>query len=80
MSESRRRILARVETVSAMIAGALAALTIFWRDWIEGLTGWDPDHHNGSFEVLIVIGLALLAVVLGLLARRTWHSLSVAEP
>jgi hypothetical protein len=27
-------------------------LTIFWPDWIEGLTGYDPDQHDGIVEWL----------------------------
>ena len=37
-------------------AAALGVLTLFWRDWIEAIFGIDPDHHNGSFEWLIVAG------------------------
>ena len=35
----------------------LAVLTIFWPDWIEALTGYDPDQHDGTVEGLIVIAL-----------------------
>ena len=35
----------------------LAVLTIFWRDWIETLTGYDPDQHDGTVECLIAIAL-----------------------
>ena len=56
-----------LEMVIASAAGILGIMTIFWRDWIEGLTGWDPDHHNGgSAEWLIVAGLLILAAVAGL--------------
>jgi hypothetical protein len=37
--------------------GGLAVLTIFWPDWIEALTGYDPDQHDGTVEGLIVIAL-----------------------
>jgi hypothetical protein len=36
---------------------SLAVLTIFWRDWIEALTGYDPDQHDGTVECLIAIAL-----------------------
>jgi hypothetical protein len=62
-----------VETAIALCAGALGILTIFWHDWIEALTGWDPDHHNGSFEWLIVAALLLVAAALGAVARRDWR-------
>jgi hypothetical protein len=35
----------------------LAVLTIFWPDWIEALTGYDPDQHDGTVEWLILIAL-----------------------
>jgi hypothetical protein len=41
----------------AGFCGGLAVLTIFWPDWIEALTGYDPDQHNGTVEWLIVIAL-----------------------
>jgi len=62
-----------LETAIASFAGALGVLTIFWHDWIEGLTGWDPDHHNGTFEWLIVVALLAIAAVLGAVARRDWR-------
>jgi hypothetical protein len=35
----------------------LVVLAIFWPDWIEALTGYDPDQHTGTVEWLIVIAL-----------------------
>ncbi len=61
-----------VEAVIAAVAGLLGVVTLFWRDWIE-LTGWDPDHHDGSAEWLIVAGLLVVALTVGLVARREWH-------
>jgi len=71
----RLRMRIWVEAICAVLAGALGALTIFWHDWIEGLTGWDPDHHNGSFEWLIVLSLFALSALAGLLARHDWRRL-----
>lgn len=72
MRPSRFRV--RLETAIAAVAGILGILTIFWHDWIEALTGWDPDHHNGSFEWIIIVGLLVVAVVVGAMARRDWRS------
>jgi uncharacterized protein involved in cysteine biosynthesis len=69
------KVLVWLEINIALVAGALGIVTIFWRDWIETLTGWDPDHHNGSAELLIVVGLLTFAAVAGLLARRHWRLL-----
>lgn len=57
----------------AGLCGVLAIVTIFWRDWIEALTGFDPDHHNGSFEWLIVAVLFAASVLIGVTARAEWQ-------
>ena len=63
-----------LEAALASLCGFLAVLTLFWRDWIEALTGFDPDHHNGSFEWLIVAGLfAGLRASSGVAARGEWR-------
>jgi undecaprenyl pyrophosphate phosphatase UppP len=62
----------------ALCAGILGILTIFWHDWIEVLTGWDPDHHNGNVEWAVVVGLLVVAVVMALAARRHWRQLTAA--
>jgi hypothetical protein len=63
----------------ALSAGTLGILTIFWHDWIEVLTGWDPDHHSGSMEWILVVGLLAVAVWAGLAARRHWRLLTVSS-
>jgi hypothetical protein len=71
MKPSRIRV--GIETAIAFCAGALGIVTIFWHDWIEALTGWDPDHHSGGFEWLIVAALLVVAAAAGTLARRDWR-------
>jgi hypothetical protein len=44
-------------------------VTLFWRDWLE-VTGWDPDHHNGSAEWIIAVALIAAAIALAAMARR----------
>jgi len=68
-----------LETASAALAGALGVLTIFWHDWIEALTGWDPDQHNGGFEWVIVAILLIVAAVVGATARRDWRLRAAAN-
>jgi hypothetical protein len=65
---SRARI--GIEVGVAFFAGVLGVVTIFWHDWIEALTGWDPDHHSGSIEWLIVAVLLVVCAGLGALAQR----------
>ncbi len=61
---------ARIEIVLAALLGAATILTAVWPDWIEGLTGFDPDGGNGSIEWLIVAVLAVATIVVAALARR----------
>jgi hypothetical protein len=71
MKPSKTRVY--TEPALALVAGLLGVVTIFWRDWIEALTGWDPDQHNGSAEWLIVASLLAVAVAAGAVARRHWR-------
>lgn len=73
------KIHAALESAIALFAGSLGVITVFWRDWIEILTGWDPDHHNGSAEWLIVIALLTVAAVAAIAARRSWRALAAAR-
>jgi hypothetical protein len=57
------------------LAGVLAVVTPFWPDWIEAVSGLDPDQHDGSAEKYVAA--ALLAVAIALLTfagaeRRRW--------
>lgn len=63
-----RRIL--TETILAIVAGVLAIVTAINAEWIEWLTGLDPDGGSGTLEWALVGVLALAAVVAGVLARR----------
>jgi hypothetical protein len=61
------------EGALALITGVMAIVTVFLRDWIEALTGYDPDHHSGSAEWLIIAGLALVCVLASLALRVEWR-------
>jgi len=61
-----------LESGLAGLCAVLATATVFWRDWIEALTGFDPDHHNGSFEWTIVAALFTASALIGLAARTEW--------
>ena len=73
---TRLKVRVRLEMAVALAAGILGLVTIFWHDWIEMLTGIDPDQHNGSVEWLIVAVLLAIAVAMGLVARRHWRLLA----
>ncbi len=67
----KRRV--SIEGGLATLTAFLTVLTLISREWIEFLTGWDPDHGNGSLEWLIVVVLAAATVALGLRARANWQ-------
>jgi hypothetical protein len=58
-----------IEAGLAVLSGLLLLLTLVTREWIEILTGWDPDGGNGAVEWAIVIVLLVSTATFGLLAR-----------
>jgi hypothetical protein len=70
---SRPAVAFWIEAALAGISGFLLLLTAVWRDWIEGVFGVDPDHHNGSLEWLLVALLLLATLAFGALARGEWQ-------
>jgi hypothetical protein len=67
------------ESVLASVTGFLTVLTLVWRDWVEGVFGFDPDQHNGSFEWELVGVCAVATVIFSLLARREWRRAALAS-
>jgi hypothetical protein len=67
------------ESTLGALTGFVAVLTAVWHDWIEGIFGFDPDHHNGAFEWELVVVCCLLTVASGLLARREWRRATLAS-
>ena len=62
-----------VETGLAAIAGLLALITPIFPDWIEFVSWWDPDQHDGSVEWMIAVGLLVVALVLSAAATIEWR-------
>lgn len=75
MFKSTGRTLFLLEVVLAVVCAVLAIVTVFWPGWVESLTGFDPDHHNGAFEWLIVAGFFAGSGLAGVAARAEWRRL-----
>ena len=67
-----------LESVCGLVTGMLAAITLFWHDWIEAVFRIDPDNGDGSAEWLIVLALILVTVVLAVGARHEWRRAGLA--
>jgi hypothetical protein len=68
-----------LESVLALIMGAVAIITLFWHDWIEIIFGVDPDEGNGSAEWVVVVILLAVTLVLFLGVRLEWRRARLAE-
>lgn len=68
---------ASIESALALLTAGLFVVTLITREWIEALTGWDPDHGSGSLEWAIVAALLVAAVSLSARARSDWRKLQV---
>ena len=62
-----------VEIVLASFTGLLGLITPFFPDWIEAVSGFDPDQHDGSVERMIVLGLCVLSIAIFSLAAVEWR-------
>jgi hypothetical protein len=62
----------------AAITGLLALITPIFPDWIEFVSGWDPDQHDGSVEWMIVVGLFVVTIIIVALAAAEWRRTPVS--
>jgi hypothetical protein len=68
-----------LEGLAGLTSLVLAVLTVVNREWIEELTGLEPDAGSGALEWLIVIAFGLAAVLLGRMAWRDRQRLRTAD-
>jgi hypothetical protein len=71
MKHLRRRL--RIELVLAVISAALSVLTLVFPEWIEEVTGLEPDAGSGALEWIIVGVFMAATVVSAALARRDYR-------
>ena len=69
-----------LESICGSVTGMLAAITLFWHDWIQAVFRINPDNGDGSAEWLIVLILILVTVALAVGARREWRRAGLAAP
>jgi hypothetical protein len=70
----RRRL--RIEVVLAGVSAALCVLTLVFPEWIEALTGLEPDAGSGALEWIVAGVFLAAAVVCAVLARRDYRRLA----
>ena len=68
-----------MQTVVAAISGSLSLITLLWPDWIEAVSGWDPDQYDGAVEWAIVATMLLVTIVALATGARSRRQLRAAE-
>jgi hypothetical protein len=74
-----RRFRFWIESFTAGASLILGLVTSVWRDWIEAVSGFDPDSHSGALEWFVVAGLLVVAAAAGTAARSEWRQLQSAS-
>jgi hypothetical protein len=73
------RIRYRVEYALAALCSAALLITLAVPDWLEHVTGSEPDGGNGGTEWGIAAGLAVGTALALMLARRDRKALRAAR-
>ncbi len=66
------------EATTAAIGLILFVVTLVSREWIEALTGWDPDGGSDALELALALSLLAVSAASMLAARRVYR-LAVAS-
>jgi hypothetical protein len=62
-----------LRTILACVSGIVTLATIVWPDWIETITGTEPDGGDGSLEWGLVVVLLLVTAMLTGFAGYEWR-------
>jgi hypothetical protein len=62
-----------VEALSTIVSFGTLVLTLAAPTWIETVSGFDPDHHSGSIEWIVVAVLFVISFTSAVLARAEWR-------
>ncbi|MET0663158.1 MAG: ABC transporter permease [Ilumatobacteraceae bacterium] len=68
-----------IEVILAVAALGLFVLTLISAEWIEELTGWEPDGGSGELEWLIAAVFLVAAIGFAWMGRRTHRRLVLAR-
>jgi hypothetical protein len=71
VSNVRLRLI--IEVSAAVVSMGAFILTLIRRDWIEVLSGVNPDHHSGAIEGLILGVFLTVGVIAATLAGAEWR-------
>jgi hypothetical protein len=61
-----------VAGVLAIVFALATVATVIWPQWIEDLTGFEPDRGSGGAEWGLVVILGVIAVAAAGLSRREY--------
>jgi hypothetical protein len=79
VTHTHRRLRFYVEAALA-VSFALTTALLLWRpDWIEALTGVDPDHGSGLAERILALVFGASTLLLSEFARREWGRAAAAR-
>ncbi len=67
-----------IEAGLGLLSSALLAVTLLRPDWIETISGIDPDGGDGAVELALVALLALVAFGSFVLAGANWRRARVS--
>ena len=61
------------EATTAVMGLTMFVVTLFSREWIEAITGWDPDGGSGAMELVLALSLLTVSATSMLAARRVYR-------